>query len=191
MSETEDLNRLWFALQVKPRHEKTTAWALRMKGFEEFLPLCTSARRWSDRTKELQMPLFPRYVFCRFDLRHKLSILRAPGVTSIVGFGKSPTPVADSEISALQAIVKSGLPAQSWPFLQIGQVVRLQDGPLADLEGILVHFRNRHRLVVSVTILQRSVAVEVDRLWVAPIGRQHCQPARTADSRFAPIVKSA
>ncbi len=191
MCQPGNLDRFWFALQVRPRHEKTAACALRSKGFEEFLPLCTAVRRWSDRTKELRTPLFPRYVFCHFDLRHKLSILTTPGVTSIVGVGKSPTPVADSEISALQAIVKSGLPAQSWPFLQVGQGVRIEDGPLASVEGILVNFKNHHRLVVSVTILQRSVAVEVDRLWVTPIAGQRRQPARTADSPFVPVVRSA
>jgi len=188
LSETA-LDRNWFALQVKPRHEKAAANALRSKGFEEFLPMCTSVRRWSDRWKELQTPLFPRYVFCRFDLKDRLPVLTTPGVVSIVGTGKIPTPVDEAEIRAVQTIVKSGLPAEPWPFLRVGQLVRIEAGPLADLEGILLEIKNRHRLIVSVTILQRSVAVEIERFWVTPI-RGLPRPAAAA-SAFVPDAKSA
>ena len=192
MLETGDLNRSWFALCVKPRHEKTTAWALRSKGFEEFLPLHRRLRRWSDRLKELDEPLFSRYVFCRFDPMDRLPVLRTPGVVSIVGFAGNPAPVADGEIAALQAIVKSGLTAQPWPFLQRGQLVRIEAGPLSGLEGILLDWKSRHRLIVSVTLLQRSVAVEIDRLWVRPIGARGRLPVKKEGaSPFAVEIRTA
>lgn len=159
----------WFALRVKPRHEKATAWALHNKGYEEFLPQYRSRRRWSDRIKELDIPLFPGYVFCRFDPEDRLPVLTTPGVVSVIGMGKTPTPVEASEIVALQVVVQSGLQAQPWPFLEVGQAVRIELGPLAGLEGILTDFKNRQRLAVSVTLLQRSVAVEIERAWISPI----------------------
>src|SRR5258706_7676656 len=102
MGSVEEGDQSWFALQVKPRHEKTAAAALKSKGFEELLPLYTSVRRWSDRVKTLEEPLFPRYVFCRFGLRQKMAVVSTPGVMSIVGMGKTPAPVEPEEISALQ-----------------------------------------------------------------------------------------
>jgi transcription antitermination factor NusG len=169
----DNTNISWFALQVKPRHEKTTAEALRSKGLEDFLPQYLAIRRWSDRIKRLEAPLFPRYVFCRFDLRNKLNVLTTPGVVSILGVGKTPLAVAEAEITALRAIVQSHLPMQPWPFLKIGQWVRLECGPLAGLEGILLEFKNLNRLIVSVTLLQRSVAVEIERWWAVPMSETH------------------
>jgi transcription antitermination factor NusG len=136
---------------------------------EDFLPQYLAIRRWSDRIKRLEAPLFPRYVFCRFDLRNKLSVLTTPGVVSVLGIGNPPLPVPEAEITALRAIVQSHLPVQPWPFLKIGQCVQLECGPLAGLEGILLEFKNLHRLVVSVTLLQRSVAVEIERWWAVPM----------------------
>ncbi|HZS50223.1 MAG TPA: hypothetical protein VFA54_05140, partial [Bryobacterales bacterium] len=108
----------------------------------------------------------------------------------IVGAGKIPTPVDEAEIRAIQTIIKSGLPAEPWPFLRVGQLVRIEAGPLADLEGILLDIKNRRRLIVSVTILQRSVAVEIERFWVTPI-RGLRRPAASTASAFVPDVKSA
>jgi transcription antitermination factor NusG len=159
----------WFALQIRSQHEKIVASTLREKGYEEFLPLCQIKRRWSDRVKRLEAPLFPGYVFCRFDVQKRLPILVTPGVRSIIGVGKIPLPIDDSEIAALQSIVKSGLPAEPWPFLKIGQRVRIEQGSLEGIEGILLTPKNSYRLIVSVTLLQRSVAVEIDRNWVTPI----------------------
>src|SRR5713226_1928435 len=147
----------WFALQVKSRYENSVATHLAGKGYEWFLPLQKSRRRWSDRIKEIEQPLFPGYVFCRFDPLARLPILITPGVIRIVGIGKTPIPIEDSEILSIQTIVKSGLPSQPWPFLQIGERVRIDSGPLEGLEGILLQSKANHRLVVSVTLLQRSV----------------------------------
>lgn len=163
--------RRWFALITMPRHEKVVAKGLRSSGVEAFLPLYRSRRRWSDRVKEVELPLFAGYVFARFEPAGRVGILRTPGVRAIVSFGKFPTPVPDHEIVALQNMVASGLPLEPWPFLRVGERVRLEGGPLDGLEGILVRVDRVWRVVVSVNLLQRSVAAEVDRCWVRPLGR--------------------
>ncbi len=165
--------RAWFALTVAPRKEKITAQVLRTRGFEDFLPLYSTSRRWSDRIKRIDQPLFPGYVFCRFDPDARPAVLRTPGVVSIVGFGKTPEPVQDSEIEALQTVCESGLDAIPYPNPKIGSRVELHDGPLKGLEGILVEDR-KTRLVLSLTLLQRSVAVEIDRAWAVPVGMLVC-----------------
>jgi transcription antitermination factor NusG len=159
----------WFALQTKSRSENFVATQLRGKGYEPFLPVYKSRRRWSDRFKELELPLFPGYMFCRFNPLDRLPILVTPGVLQIVGAGKSPTPVDDAEIATIQTCIQSGVPRQPWPFPQIGQRVRVEYGPLRGLEGVLLSIKGGHRLVLSVTLLQRSVAVQLDESWVSPI----------------------
>lgn len=166
----------WFALTVKPQHEGKTAAALRNKGLEDFLPLYRARHHWSDRVKELQLPLFPGYVFSRFSLNDQLRVLTVPGILRIVGFGKHPTPVPESEITAVRTMVASGLPLYPWPFLKVGQHVYIDHGPLRGLEGILLQFRNTWRVVLSINLLQRSVAVEVDRDCLSP-GRSIPPPA--------------
>lgn len=158
----------WFALTVAPRKEKTTAQLLRAAGLEDFLPLYTSKRRWSDRIKQIENPLFPGYVFCRFDPKVRRAVLKTPGVVSIVSFGRNPEPVDEAEIAALQAVCRSGLAATPWPRPKVGSKVRLQEGPLKGLEGILVEDK-KTRLVLSLTLLQRSVAVEIDQAWIGPV----------------------
>jgi transcription antitermination factor NusG len=159
----------WYALQVRPRFEKQVASALLGKGYEGFLPLYRCRNRWSDRIKEIELPLFSGYMFCRFDVNRRLPILMTPGVMHIVGIGKTPVPVEESEVAALQTIVVSGLQAGPWPYLQVGQRVTVDRGALAGVEGILIAIKGRNRLVVSVTLLQRSVAVEVDEHRVWPV----------------------
>jgi transcription antitermination factor NusG len=165
----EPIAEQWFAIRVKSRCEKVVSTIARNKGFEEFLPLYESRQRWSDRSKSVEFPLFPGYVFCRLNPQHRLPLLTIPGVLHFVGIGKTPVPIDDEEIIAIQSAVKSGLSAEPWPFLEAGQRVRLEDGPLAGMEGFLVEVRKRFRVVVSVTLLKRSVAVEIDREWVAPL----------------------
>ena len=156
----------WFALRVKPRHEKNVSLALKMKGYEEFLPLYTEKHRWSDRYKEVKQPLFAGYTFCYFDPERRLPILRTAGVRSIVGFGEGPAAIDAQEIEGVQAIIRSGLSAVPYPDIEVGDTVRLKDGPLCGLEGVLKQFRDSDRLVVAVSLLKRSVAVEIDRAWV-------------------------
>lgn len=168
----------WYALQVRPRFEKAIASTLAGKGFEGFLPLYRHRSRWSDRIKEVQLPLFPGYLFCRFNINNRLPILITPGVIHVVGIGKMPHPVADEEIAALQAIVLSGLQAEPRSYLNVGEKVRIEIGPLAGVEGILTAVKGANRLVVSVNLLQRSVSVEVDESWVLPLqSRMPCVSA--------------
>jgi transcription antitermination factor NusG len=159
----------WFAVRVKSRSEKSVAAIARYNGLEQFLPLYTSRRRWSDRVKFLQLPVFPGYVFCRVDLESRLQLLTIPGVQHIVGAGKIPVPVGETEMAALQVAVQSGLPLEPWPFLRAGQRVLLKDGPLAGLEGLLIEVRKNYRILLSITLLNRSVAVEIERDWVTPL----------------------
>jgi len=160
----------WYALWVRSRHEKSVADMLTGKGIETFLPLHRSRRRWSDRIRELDLPLIPGYVFCRFDMKNRLPVLTTPGVVQIVGAAKTPEPVDDTEMQSLITAVQSGVHLQLWPFLKVGQRVAIEEGPLRSLEGILISMRGRDQLIISVTLLQRSVAIAVDRRWIRPIG---------------------
>ena len=157
----------WFALQVRTRHESGVANYLRRQGYESFLPLYKCRKRWSDRVKEVQTPLFPGYLFCRFDAQDRLPIMKTPGVMQIVGVNRVPVAVDESEINAIQTLVATGLPNQPWPFLQVGEKVRIESGSLCGIEGILMDFKGSHRLVLSITLLQRSVSVEIDCAFVA------------------------
>src|SRR5271168_3783254 len=159
----------WFALQVRARQEFRIAEHLRLSGFDEFLPLYKCSKRWSDRIKEVESPLFPGYLFCRFDPLDRLPILKIPGVIQIVGFNRQPIPVDEAEIHAIQALVASGIPNQPCPYLKIGDKVRIESGPLRGLEGLLVEFQGNHRLVLSVTLLQRSVGVKIDSACVTSL----------------------
>jgi transcription antitermination factor NusG len=152
----------WFALRVKSRSEKLVALIARNKGFQEFLPLHQCRRRWSDRFKSVELPLFPGYVFCRLNPERRLPILTIPGVLHFVGLGRIPVPIDDAEIAAIEIAVRSGLQIEQWPFLNVGQRVRVEFGPLAGVEGILVEVRKQRRIVVSVSLLQRSVGVEIE-----------------------------
>jgi len=153
----------WFALTAKPRHEKAVAENLRSKGLESFVPLYRARRQGTDRVEPVDLPLFPGYVFCRFSHTGRLPVLSTPGVTSVVGISNVPTPVSDGEIERIQAIQASGLPAQPWPYVRVGQKARIERGSLAGLEGVLIRERDSLRVVVSVELLRRAVAVEIDR----------------------------
>lgn len=161
--------RPWFVIRVKPRHERTVARALGEKGFAQLLPLHRCSRRWSDRIKVLDLPLFPGYVFCRFDFEDELRVLQTPGVRSVVSFGDGPAPMPEEEIKAIGAIVQSQIPAEPTSFLPCGHLVCITQGSLAGVQGFLQQVKNKTRLVVSVMLLQRSIAVEIDASWVVPL----------------------
>jgi transcription antitermination factor NusG len=159
----------WYVLRVKHRHEKGVAQSLEAKGYEGFLPLYQARKRVFASRTDAHLPLLPGYVFCRLNLANRLPVLIIPGVFHIVQAGKLFPAVEESEIQALQSIVSSGLYTLPWPFLRVGQKVFLEEGPLRGLTGILTVVNEKPKVVVSVTLLQRSVAVEVDRRWVRPI----------------------
>ena len=164
-----DFAERWFALRVKSRCEQVVATMARNKGFEEYVPWIQSRRRWSDRMKVVQLPMFPGYVFCRLNPQYRLHLLTIPGALHFVGNGKIPTPIEDTEIAAIQTTSRSGLVTESWPFLEVGQQIRIHDGPLAGLQGILVRTSTQQRLILSVTLLKQSVAVAIERHWATPL----------------------
>ena len=160
----------WYAVETKSRLEAVAAALLSLKGFETFCPVYKVRRQWSDRIKELDAALLPGYLFARLAHGQRtLPLLTTPYVRGIVSSAGCPLPVPDREIEAVKNIVASGLPATPWPFLHAGDCVLVTHGPLAGVEGILVHFKKQHRLVVSVEMLQRSVAVELDIAWINPV----------------------
>lgn len=159
----------WFAVQVRARWEQSTAEILAGKGYETLLPMYESERRWGGRLRAVKAPLFASYVFCRFDVLKRLPILITPGVLSIVSRGRIPVPIEATEIAAIDKLVTSAAKAEPWPYIEIGDRVRIEDTALKGVEGILLAVKGQRRLVVSVSLLQRSVALEIDRAMVSPI----------------------
>jgi transcription antitermination factor NusG len=142
---------------------------LEEKGFTTFLPLYVTRRRWADRLKVVELPLFPHYLFCRLDENRKTPIVATPGVLSIVGLGRRPVPVDASEIDAVQRVVRSHHAREPFDFVRPGVPVRVETGALAGLTGTLVEIKRVQRLVISVSLLQRSILVEIDRESVSPL----------------------
>jgi transcription antitermination factor NusG len=167
---SEGTERLpWYAVQVRYQNELRTARFLREKGYEEFVPFYRTRRQWSDRVKEMDVPLFPGYVFCRFDAQRWLPVKTTMGVVSIVGIGNIPAAIEEPEIEAIRAVMRGGIAAEPWPFLREGQRVRVCAGAMRGHEGVLLSLKNQTRLVLSVSLLQRSVAIEIDREFVEPV----------------------
>ncbi len=173
----------WFAIQVRPRYEKQVAQSIESKNIRTFLPLYAARHRWSDRTKEVHVPLFDGYVFCQLDPSVRMPVLVTPGVLHFVGIGKTPVAVEPSEIAAIQRLVQFGSVIRPWPFLKNGDRVRVDDGPLRNTEGILLSGGDGDLVVVSVTLLQRSVAVKVDRAWLTPLRSWTRKPV-TAETQW-------
>jgi len=172
----------WFAILARTGREKYATMLLENAGFECFLPISKSARKWSDRVKEIEVPLFPGYLFCRMNPNDRLPVLTTPGVIQIAGTGKTPIPVEEHEIAAVQQVEKSGLAAMPWPYLRVGGTARIEEGPLRGLSGIVVRIKSALKLVLSVELLQRSIAVEIDRNWISasPMERIAADHPRTS-----------
>jgi transcription antitermination factor NusG len=158
----------WYALRVRSRHEKVVQRALQHRGYHEFLPLYLKNSQWSDRNKEVQVPLFPGYVFSQFNFTHRLYILSIPGVLHIVGNGNIAAAVQEHELEAIKRSLALGRAVTPHPFLQVGQRVVVQRGSLTGVEGILLDIKGQSRLIISVALLQRSVAIQIPRDWVKP-----------------------
>ena len=178
----------WFAILVRTGREKTANLLLENAGYECFLPLSKITRRWSDRTKLIEVPLFPGYLFCRMNPHNRLTVLMTPGVMQIVGVGKTPIPVEEEEIAAIQRVQKSALAAMPWPYMQIGNVAEILEGPLRGLTGIIVKIKSGMKLVLSVTLLQRSVAVEVERSWVGQVEAGKPAEINALPRRLSPVL---
>ena len=159
----------WYALRVWTRKESYVSALLQGLGYECFHPTYKCQRKWSDRIKEFEQPLFPGYLFSRFQFENRRPLVMSPGVVQIVGNGKTPLPVPDAEIQRIQTAVASEVPRQPWPYIEVGERVRVNYGSLRGLEGILINLKGSNRVVLSITLLQRSVAVEVDQAWIRAV----------------------
>lgn len=158
----------WYALYTCANHEKRVAAELNARAVEHFLPLYTTVRRWKDRRVNLDLPLFPGYVFVRLALRDRLRVVQIPSVVRLVGFNGQPTALPDTEMEIMRSGLSERLRAEPHPFLTVGRRVRIVGGPFAGLEGVLKRRKNNLRIIVSLELIQRSVAVDVEAADVCP-----------------------
>jgi transcription antitermination factor NusG len=172
----------WYAVRTRHQHEKTVAHALSHKGFEVFLPLYAIRHHWKDRLKQLNLPLFPSYLFLRAATDQRVEILRVPGVYQFVGFAGMPCAIPEEEIIVVRRLLQAPQQVEPHPFLKAGDRVRVKCGPLAGIEGILVRQKNQCRLVLSIEMLTRSVAVEVELSKVEKLNHEDSFPSRRVDS---------
>jgi|SRR5450755_916099 len=152
---------LWYAVRVRPQHEVIASRSLKSRGLEEFLPMYASRRRWADRAKIINCPLFTGYVFCRFVSAQKTLVLASAGCVQILKCGPTPSPIPDEDIGALRRLVESGRASPS-PYVSEGQRVRICSGAFKDIEGYVQKVQNQHSLVVSLHLLQRSASVHIE-----------------------------
>lgn len=162
---------LWFAVQTYPRHEKRAASQLTLKGVDNYLPLVTQLHQWSDRRKLVELPLFPCYMFVHISpsAEHHVQVLQVGGVIGFVGDGRHGIPIPDNQIEDIRTLLRNKVPLDPYPFLKIGQRVRICGGSLAGIEGILVRRNGIRRLVISVDNLERSLSICVEGLTVEAI----------------------
>lgn len=172
----------WYAVYTRHQHEKTVARILTMKGFETFLPLYQVRRRWQDRVKLLSLPLFPCYVFLRGDLERRLDIVTTPGMHAFVLSAGRPASISDVQIDGIRRGVESGAYMEPHPFVKSGDWVRVKSGSLEGIQGILVRKKSLYRLVLSVEMLGKAAAVEVD---VTQVERLNGRPSRRQGSSYA------
>jgi transcription antitermination factor NusG len=166
-SDAIDDAREWFAYRVRPRHEKSVALQLREKREECFVPLVVTTRRWAKRAVQVELPLISGYVFCRSRRFGMLPILKTPGVVDVLRSGNSPVPIPCSEISALEKAIKAHIPIEPCPYIAVGQEVTIQSGPLAGVAGIVRDCRKPEHIVLSVSLLRRSVIVQIESAHLA------------------------
>jgi transcription antitermination factor NusG len=153
---------LWYAVYTRANHERRVADQFVERGVEHFLPQYESLRKWKDRKVRLQMPLFPGYVFVQLALQNRLRVLEVPGVAYLVGFGGRPVAVPEGEFAKVRQFLKQGLRAEPHPYLNAGRRVRVRSGPLEGMEGIVLRRKNGCRLVISLELIQRAMAVDVN-----------------------------
>ncbi|MCI0418814.1 MAG: UpxY family transcription antiterminator [Acidobacteria bacterium] len=152
----------WFAVYTRSRHEHAVKTQLDSKGIEGFLPAYNKVSQWKDRRRTIEMPLFPGYLFVKIPPINRLEVLKAFGVVRLVGDGCAPLPVPEVQIQNIHRLLETGFKYDPHPYLQIGRRVRITNGPLSGLEGILARKKNLSRLVVSVDLIERAVSVEID-----------------------------
>jgi len=152
----------WYAVYTRSRFEQVVKKQLDFRGINSFLPLYSKISQWKDRKKEIHCPLFPGYLFVQIAATERLEVQKSVGVVNIVGNGEGPLEVSEQQITAIRTFIETGLKYDPHPYLKVGKKVRVTDGPLAGLEGILVRKKNRSLFVISVEMIQRSVSVELE-----------------------------
>lgn len=158
----------WYAAYTRSRHEKSVADQLHRKEVETFLPLYQTIRRWKNGDHRVELPLFPGYAFVRIALKDRMQVLKVPGVVHLVGFGGTPTALSAEEVESLRRALSGGVKASPHPYLTEGRRVRITSGPLAGREGILVRRKTALRMVLSIDLIQRSIAVDVEASSLEP-----------------------
>jgi len=159
---SEYIEPRWYAVHTCPRHEKRVREHFEERGIEAFLPTYPAVHRWKDRRVQLELPLFPGYVFVRVALNNRLRVVQVPSVLRFVGFGNTPAPIPNGELESLRGGLKDGVSAEPCPYLKLGDRVRIKSGPLQGAEGFLIRKKNAFRVVLSIDLIMQSVAVEVE-----------------------------
>jgi transcription antitermination factor NusG len=159
----------WYAAYTHARHEKKVAYQLQERGIEHFLPMYHSVRRWKDRRKELDLVLFPGYIFVRLSLSERLRVLQLPGVVRFVSFSGHPASLPGNDIEALRNGLSQGMRAEHHPYLTVGRRVRVARGPLSGAQGILMRVKTNWRIVISIDAIMRAVSLEIDEADVVPM----------------------
>jgi transcriptional antiterminator NusG len=151
----------WYAVYTCSRHEKQVSRQLHERQINCFLPTYQSVRRWKDRRKEVEFPLFPGYLFVQVREAERLRVLQVSGVVDLVSFNGRPAPLDDNEIESLRSGIASGICTEPHPYLKAGRRVRVKYGPLAGIEGFLIRHKDKYRVVISIDLIMRSIAAEV------------------------------
>lgn len=159
----------WYAVYTSANHEKRVAAHFEGRGVQHFLPLYQTVHRWKDRRMRLALPLFPSYIFVHLPLRDRLRVLEVPGVARLVGFGDYAAPLPAEEIEMLRNGLSGDLNAQPHPYLTAGRRVRITNGPLTGMEGILMRKKSNFRLILSINLIMRSIVVDVDVADIWPL----------------------
>lgn len=180
----------WCAIYTRHQHEKSVSEMLQAKGFDVFLPLYDSMRKWKDRRKLLSLPLFPGYVFVRGVPERRLPILTTPGVHMIINRGERIATIPEEEIEAIRRTIEGRFRVEPHPFLRCGERVRVVRGSLEGVEGVLTRKKNLYRLVLSVEMLAQSVAVEIDALDVVPVAKGNVVPLTLAEQQGPVLLQN-
>jgi len=163
----EDLERAaclrphWYAAYTCANHERRVAGQFANRGVEHFLPQYESVRRWKDRKVRLRMPLFPGYIFVQLALQERLRVLEVPSVVRLVGFNGRPAPLPEGDVTRIREFLARGFRAEPHPYLTVGKKVRVKNGPLAGMEGVLLRRKGKFRVVISIELVQQAAAVDV------------------------------
>lgn len=174
---------LWYAAYTSARHEKRVAEHLRQREVECFLPLYETVHRWNNGRHRVQLPLFPGYIFVHMSPRDKLRVLQVPGLAHLISFNGVPAVLPEAEIVALRDALTAGVPAQPYRYLNVGARVEICRGPLQGMKGILLRHQGQFRVVLSVEMIMRSIAVEVEAADVIALDRMPLIPSSVPTSQ--------